>query len=142
MNASKGSQPCTILYIEDDEDDVLLFRRAFAKSRIPCNIQNVGSVEEAEEYLTGGGVYGNREQFPLPTIIITDLAFRQDSGLDFLNWLRYHAEFAPIPIVCLSGTEDPHKLEQARQFGVNCIGKTSMYEEVLKVIESVLERTA
>jgi CheY-like chemotaxis protein len=141
MNASKGSQPCTILYIEEDENDVYIFRHAFVKSRIPCAIQNVESVEEAEKYLTGSGVYSDREKFPVPTIIITDLAFRHASGIDFLNWLRYHPEFASIPVLCLSATEDPRKLEQARQFGVDCIGKSSMYEEVLKVIESVLERT-
>lgn len=142
MNASMISQPCTILYIEDDPDDVLLFRRAFARSRIPCDIRNVGSVEEAEAYLTGEKPYANRENFPVPTLMITDLAFRGGSGFDFLNWLRYHPEFAAIPVLCVSGTDDPRKLEQARNFGARCVAKTAMYREVMQVIEEALKEKA
>lgn len=142
MNALKPSEACTILYIEEDPDDIFLFCHAFANSRIPCKIENVGSVEEAEDYLTGAGAYGDREMFPVPTLIITDLAFRHDSGLDFLNWLRCHPEFAAIPVLCLSGTDDPCKLEQARDFGVRCIGKSTMYQDVLKVIAGVVQQTA
>ena len=137
MNASG---PCNILYIEDDEDDILLFRHAFAKSRIPCKIQNVESVEEAEAYLTGGKGYSDRAKCPLPHIIITDLAFRDESGIDFMNWLRYHPEFASIPVLCLTGTEDPRKLEQARSFGATCIQKSSVYQDVMDVIERTLEQ--
>ena len=78
----------------------------------------------------------------LPTLMITDLAFRGGSGFDFLNWLRYHPEFAAIPVLCVSGTDDPRKLEQARNFGARCVAKTAMYREVMQVIEEALEEKA
>src|SRR5687767_10196652 len=71
-----GEKGCEILFIEDDPDDLFLFNRAFEQSRIPCRIHTVHSVEEAEEYLNGTGRYRDRESFPLPDIIVTDLAFR------------------------------------------------------------------
>jgi CheY-like chemotaxis protein len=139
MKGSNRQQRCIILYIEDDPDDVFLFRRAFAHSHIPCDIHNVASVREAEDYLIGDGTYSDRQKFPVPTVIITDLAFRGESGIDFLNWLRYHPEFASIPVLCVSGTEDPRKLQQALNFGARCIGKSTMYQEVMDALESVLE---
>jgi len=84
-----GDTRCDILFIEDDSDDIFLFKRAFQRSRIPCDVHVVNSVEEAEAYLTGAGAYADREKFPVPDVIVTDLAFRGESGLEFLNWLHY-----------------------------------------------------
>ena len=133
-----GDKGCDILFIEDDPDDVFLFTRAFRQSRIPCRVHTVNSVEDAESYLTGDGDYCDREQFPLPNVIVTDLAFRGESGLHFLNWLRYQSGLHNIPVICLSGSEDPAKLQQARNFGVTCIRKSALFEESIDALRTLL----
>src|SRR5262245_52955111 len=113
---STDSVPCTILFIEDDPDDIFLFQHAFDRAPVPCDIQIVSNVSDAQAYLSGAGVYADREQFPVPKLIITDLGFRGSSGLDFLQWLRYESGLGSIPVFCVSGTDHPAKLEQARSF--------------------------
>ena len=135
MSREKG---CEILFIEDDPNDVFLFNRAFEQSRIPCRIHTVNSVEEAEAYLAGTGPYGDRESFPLPNIVVTDLAFRGETGLQFLNWLRYESGLDHIPVVCLSGSEDPAKLQQARNCGATCVRKSALFEESIDVLRRLL----
>ena len=129
---------CVVLLIEDDLDDVFLFERAFAQSKIPCTIHSVQSVEHGIDYLKGNGPYSDRGRFPLPNLMVTDLAFRGDSGLQFMNWLHYQSEFRTIPIVCITGSSDPGKLEQAKSFGVRCIQKSALFEEVVDLIRDLL----
>ena len=136
--ANRPPQTCTVLFIEDDPDDVFLFERAFAQSKIPCRVHAVNTVEEGIAYISGKEAFADRDKFPLPDIIITDLGFRGDSGLHFLNWLHYESESRGTPIVCMTGSSDPEKLAQARSFGARCIPKSAMFEEVVDLIRGLL----
>ena len=129
---------CTILYVEDDADDVLLFEHSLKRAKIACEVQNVSSLVDAEAYLSGLGPYSDRERFPLPHLIITDLAFRGASGFDFISWLRSQAGLKSIPVICVTGSDDPRKLQQARGFGVSCVGKTSLFREAVEVVQHIL----
>jgi CheY-like chemotaxis protein len=132
---------CVILLIEDDPDDVFLFKRAVAHSRVGCDVRDVSTLQDAENYLSGTGFCSDRDQYPLPDIIITDLAFRGGTGLEFLSWLKDHPELRSIPVLCMSGTEDPAKIEQARQFGVKCLPKTGLFENAVAVIQDILSQS-
>ena len=129
---------CTILYVEDDADDVFLFERSLKKAKVPCEVQNVSSLVDAEAYLGGLGPYADRARFPLPHLIITDLAFRGASGFDFISWLRSQSALKCIPVICVTGSDDPRKLQQARGFGVSCVGKTSLFREAVDVVQQIL----
>lgn len=137
-DSNRSGQPCTVLFIEDDADDIFLFVRAFAQSKILCNVHTVQTVDEGMAYLSGREPFVDRQKFPLPDLIVTDLGFRGDSGLYFLNWLRYESGYHGIPIVCMTGSSDPEKLEQARNFGAHCVAKSAMYEEVVDLIRGLL----
>ena len=129
---------CTILLIEDDPDDVYLYERAFAHFEIQCTIHNVDSVSRGIDYLEGIDPYSDRHRFSLPDLIITDLGFRGDSGLRFLNWLRSQSQFQNVPIVCITGSMDPEKLEQARNFGARTIEKSADFHQLVALIRDLL----
>src|SRR5579863_8747989 len=61
----------TILLAEDDENDVMLIRRAFSKSHVVNPIACVANGEEAVAYLSGEGRYGDRIAHPLPVVVLT-----------------------------------------------------------------------
>ena len=134
------SGTCHVLLIEDDENDVFLFERAFAQSKIPCTIHSVESVADGMRYLNGAGVYADRGTYPVPNLIVTDLGFRGESGLQFLNWLHYQSALCGIPIVCITGSSDPEKLKQAQDFGARCIEKRALFEGVVDLIRDLLPR--
>ena len=71
--------PQTVLYVEDDPEDVFLFRRALLAHKVECALQTVSSVITAKSYLGVQVSYGGRDRFPLPAVIVTDLA---ESSMD------------------------------------------------------------
>jgi len=70
----------TILLVDDDPNDVLLIKRAFAKANISNPIQIVSDGEEAMDYLAGEGSYSDRRCYPLPALILLDLKLPRRSG--------------------------------------------------------------
>ena len=131
-------QICTVLCIEDDQDDLFLFTRAFEQATIPCEIHSVSSAEQARYYLLGKGSYSDRQRFPLPDLIVTDLALRAECGLVFLNWMRDQPAFAAIKVLCLTGSDDPQRIRQIRDLGISVIEKTSRFEEAVGFIGKLL----
>src|SRR5437867_6450653 len=109
---------CSILYIEDEADDILLFERAFSRATIPCDLHCVDSTEEARCYLLGQQRFSDRERFRLPDLIVTDLSVQGKSGITFIQWLRNQPDFANIAVACLTGSDDPRKLREAADLGV------------------------
>ena len=128
------ARQCIILHIDDDQDDVFLLQRAIIQAAIPCDVRAVSTPHEAQDYLNGVGAYSNRQRFPLPNLIVTDLAFRGGCGLEFLEWLRSDANFSSLRVVCATGSEDPERLKRAASFDAECVPKNAVFREVTEVI--------
>jgi hypothetical protein len=58
----------TILLVDDSENDLALMRVGIQKGPCSLPLQEVRNGEEAIAYLSGEGLYGDREKFPLPTV--------------------------------------------------------------------------
>jgi CheY-like chemotaxis protein len=78
----------TVLYVEDDDNDVLLMRRAWMKAGIRGSLQTVPDGEEAVRYLPGQGQYVNHVEHPMPGLVLLDLKLPKMSGLEVLKWIR------------------------------------------------------
>ena len=59
-----------ILLVEDDPNDVLLLERAFEKAGLRNVLKIVLDGGKAIDYLSGRGIYEDREQFPLPFLLL------------------------------------------------------------------------
>src|SRR5256885_2337248 len=62
-----------ILLAEDNPDDVLLIRLALEKTGSDDLLRIVRDGEEVLNYLQGEEVYADREQFPVPKLLLLDL---------------------------------------------------------------------
>jgi CheY-like chemotaxis protein len=109
----------TVLLVEDNATDVLLIRRAFDKARLGNPLHVLGDGDAAVEYLSGSARYADREQFPLPILILLDLKLPRRSGLEVLEWLRGQASLRRIPVVMLTSSEQPRDVNSAYDSGVN-----------------------
>lgn len=78
----------TILLIEDGVDDVLMYKKVFAEAGVYCPVQVIHNDADAVKYLSGEGVYGNRDSYPLPFLVLLDLALPQEGGFGVLRWLH------------------------------------------------------
>ena len=107
----------TFLVLEDDASDALLIRRAFTNAA--CNAFVCRNTSEARAYLVGAGMYGERGRFPFPDIFMTDLRLGDESGIQFIEWVRSKPELKDLPIIILSGKATGRDIAAAKALGVS-----------------------
>src|SRR6267142_2285920 len=94
----------TILLAEDDENDVLIMRRAFKKANIINPLNLVCDGEEAINYLQGTGDYADRAKYPFPALLLLDLKMPKKSGFDVLEFIKTHPQFHRLVTVVLTSS--------------------------------------
>jgi len=109
----------TILLVEDNPDDVLLTKRAFAKNNIANDMVVAGDGDEALDYLFGMGSYAGAERQPLPHIVLLDLNLPKISGLDVLRRMRADERTRRIPVVVLTTSTEETDLIRSYDLGAN-----------------------
>src|SRR5262245_35769570 len=108
-----------ILLAEDRDDDVLLIRRAFQQSYVTNPIYVVRDGVEAISYLRGEGNYRNREEFPLPDLMLLDLKMPRVDGFEVLKWIREQPSLSSLRVVVLTASEDLRDVNRAYKLGAN-----------------------
>ena len=79
----------------------------------------MGSGDEAIAYLSGVGKFGDRETYLYPSFVITDLKMPNGDGFAVLEHFRKHPQWAVIPTVVLSGSEDTDDIRKAYALGAS-----------------------
>jgi CheY-like chemotaxis protein len=113
------SERAVILLAEDQEDDVLLIRRAFSKARIPNPLYVVGNGEEVIWYLKGEGKYANREEYPLPDLLLLDLKMPIMDGFEVVKWIRRQPCLAGLRVLVLTSSDSVRDVNLAYKLGAN-----------------------
>ena len=108
-----------ILQVEDREEDVYLLKRAIQRAEIEAEVRAVVDGQEAIDYIEGKGRFGDREQFPLPYLILLDLKLPLKTGFDVLAWIRAQPTLRTLIVIVLSSSIDEGDLEKAYQLGAN-----------------------
>ena len=108
-----------ILLAEDREDDILLIRKSFARAYITNPLQVVRDGEELIAYLEGEGKYANRDEYPLPDLLLLDLKMPRKDGFEVLAWIRKHPTLRSLPVVVLTSSENMRDVNNAYQLGAN-----------------------
>ena len=125
----------TILIAEDDPNDVMLLELAIRRNGIANPVRVVRDGEEAVEYLEGHGKYADRQKYPMPSVIISDVKMPRRSGLEVIEWVRRHPQCSIIPIVMLSGSRIEHDVMSAYKLGANSyFTKPSTLDELTELI--------
>jgi DNA-binding response OmpR family regulator len=106
-----------LLHVEDDDNDAFFVERAFANAKINLTIQRVSDGQAAIEYLSGTGKYKDRDQYPLPQIMLLDLKLPLRDGFEVLEWARDQQEFRSLPIIVLSSSAEPKDTLKASRLG-------------------------
>lgn len=112
-------QPGVILLAEDEEDYVLLIKGAFAKADFPNLLYVVSDGQEALFYLKGEGKYSNRDEYPLPDLVLLDLKLPRYGGLEVLGWIRSQPSLSGLRVVVLTSSDRVKDVNDAYRMGAN-----------------------
>ena len=131
----------TVLHIDDDPNDIELFRAAARKARAQFSIHNVNDGEQAMAYLNGRGIYGNRQLYPMPVLVLLDLKMPRATGFEVLQWIRNHPQVGNLPVLVFSGSELQDDIQQAYAVGADSylikpLGFSALVELVRNLNES------
>jgi CheY-like chemotaxis protein len=127
-----------VLVAEDNPDDALLLRRALEKAGNRSRIKIVSDGEELLLYLQGRGAYANRENSPMPSLIILDLKMPRKGGLEVLEWMNENRDLAIVPTIVLSASNLEEDVRSAYHLGANTFFlKPSTFEELVETMRMV-----
>lgn len=99
---SKPKKPITILMADDDEDDRMLTREAMEESRVLNRLYFVEDGVQLIAYLNGSDRYADREQYPMPGLILLDLNMPRKDGREALKEIKSDPNLRRIPVVILT----------------------------------------
>ena len=128
----------TILLIEDNPADVLLFQRALRVGQQDYDVHIAKSGQEAIDYLQLAGQGGEASQFPVPKFIIMDNSLPGITSSEFLRWISAHPIYGVVPTVVLAGSNAPSDVKLAFELGVHGYfvkpASPNKLEELMKMI--------
>jgi CheY-like chemotaxis protein len=110
-----------VLLVDDDDNDVVLFRRSLTNSGAAVRLIVVPSGQAALDYLCGEGPYADREQHPLPQLIFLDAHLPQISGASVLEFVKGRPDLAVVPVIILTGAVSQRDTLKLYRLGANAI---------------------
>jgi len=113
------TQPFTILHVEDDPNDVLLVNRAIQKSNAAMIVRSVTDGDQALAYLAGRESFSDRQEFPLPHLVLLDLKMPRKSGLEVLSWIRQQPRLKRMVVVIFTSSKHDQDINRAYDLGAN-----------------------
>jgi len=108
------------LLVEDTETDAWLVKVEMGRQP-HTRLTWVRDGQEAVDYLLGERPYNNREQYPLPDVILLDLNMPRMDGFEFLEWRRTSAprDLRIITVIVFSSSNLQYDVCRAYELGAN-----------------------
>jgi two-component system response regulator len=129
----------TILLVEDDENQVLLARRALRKHGIVKEVDEVvvaGDGEEALDYIFGTGSYAGRDTDVMPEFVLLDVKLPKMDGLQVLERLRDDERTALLPVILFSSSREHEDVVAGYRLGANSyVAKPANFEKFSEAMQ-------
>jgi CheY-like chemotaxis protein len=129
----------TILYVDDDDNDVLLLKHALRCAKLSFHVQVVNDPENASAYLSGQGVYSDRERHPWPALVLLDLKMPRMHGLQVLTWIRSQSSLENLLVIVLTASNHIPEINRAYELGANSyLIKPVELGELVKIVRGMI----
>ena len=128
-----------VLLVEDNADDLIFIQRAIRKAGASVSLQIVGNGEEAVSYLLGEGFYSDRERYPFPALIVTNMKMPRMNGLELLTWIKQQPTLKHLPVLVMSSSENPDEMSKVAALGGSSyFVKTSSLDTLKEVVKHMM----
>lgn len=128
-----------ILLVEDNQDDILITKRALKESgQCINNLWVVRDGPEALDFLRCQGEYKDRDSAQVPGLVLLDLNLPKMNGLDVLKEIKQTDGLQMIPVVMLTNSKSEEDVIKGYKFGCNSfIQKPVEFEHFIEVVGQI-----
>lgn len=127
-----------ILMAEDDADDRLLARDAFAATRLPVELRFVQDGVEVLDYLRHQGPYADPATAPRPELLLLDLNLPRKNGHEVLGEIKQDPDLRSLPVVVLTTSAADEDIARCYALGANSyITKPPSFEALVGVADII-----
>src|ERR1700760_2117859 len=121
-----------IYLIDDDMDDVEIFREALEEVAPAIALHYANDGQEAVHTLT-------QQLLQLPDLIFLDISMPYISGLQCLDTFKKHAVLKDVPVIMYTTTSRTKEIEQAKELGAaGFITKPSDFKMLKKILAAII----
>jgi CheY-like chemotaxis protein len=125
----------TILLVEDNEDDIVITKRALEKGHVLNPLVIARDGDEALDCVYRRGAYAGK---PRPGLILLDLNLPRVDGFTVLETIKKDPEVCTIPIIILTTSKrDEDVLRSYRSHANTYLEKPVEFERFVTVIQNV-----
>jgi CheY-like chemotaxis protein len=129
------SKEIKILFVEDNEGDIVLTLEALKEAKINNRITVLKDGEEALLYLRKQGKYNNAET---PDLVLLDINLPKTDGKEVLAKIKSDKELMVIPVVILTTSDSEKDILESYHNHANCyITKPVDFKKFMEVIHTV-----
>jgi CheY-like chemotaxis protein len=111
--------PYPILQVEDEETDIFMLKTAFQRAGITNPVRVVTDGQMALDYLSGTGPFADRQQHPLPCLVLLDLKLPKLSGFEFLARIAQQPHLKKLVVIVFTSSADPADIDRAYELGAS-----------------------
>ncbi len=108
-----------ILLVEDNPMDVELTLDAFREAQLGGSIHVARNGHEALNYLFGRAQYDDRQEYPLPQLILLDLKLPGIDGHEVLLQIKTAPNLKRLPVIILTSSQEEIDLIKSYDRGAN-----------------------
>lgn len=112
-----SDQKHNILIIDDSETDAMIMQQALSSVMVGNTFNYLNNATDAIDLLNKKGEFAENEP---PNLILLDLNMPDFNGFEFLQVIKKDPRFSHIPIIVVSGTEEPGDITKSYKLGANC----------------------
>lgn len=108
-----------VLMADDDHDDFVMVKDAFAACGNTVKLSRVSDGEELLEYLFRRNRYLDLGSAPAPSLILLDLNMPRKNGSEVLAEIKTHPVLKQIPVVVLTTSKRASDVAMCYEMGAN-----------------------
>jgi CheY-like chemotaxis protein len=131
-----------ILLAEDDDGHATLTRMALREVGVNNEIIRFRDGQETVDFLFGAGQGPSREA-DAQYLLLLDLLMPKVDGIAVLRRIRQDGQLRRMPVVVLSTTDNPHKIETCKSLHCSCYivkpAGCKAFAEALQQVKPLLE---
>ncbi|MFL1895049.1 response regulator [Aquimarina sp. 2-A2] len=123
-----------ILYVEDNESDLMLMQRIFVKEIDNCKLKHFYDANSCLKWLNEIIITDE-----LPSMILLDLKLVGMNGLDLLQHIRTFKKLKHIPVIMMSSSVEPKDIRKAYENRASSyVEKPKNYVNLKDTVKSIV----